>query len=112
MSGAGFSLGAEAVSRRRPDLPNGYACPICMLIFPQELSGGLTVDHVPPKSIGGRRMVLTCRTCNSVAGSDADAGARARNHRLPSSRSPKDRPSWACCSRPSAPWARSSASFD
>jgi hypothetical protein len=33
----------------------------------------LTLDHVPPKSRGGRDIVLTCRECNSRTGHELDA---------------------------------------
>jgi hypothetical protein len=32
----------------------------------------LTLEHVPPESIGGRKMVLTCEPCNSWAGHHLD----------------------------------------
>jgi hypothetical protein len=33
----------------------------------------LTTEHVPPKSLGGRRLVLTCRSCNTRAGTEVDS---------------------------------------
>tara|TARA_Y100000310_G_scaffold330686_1_gene402760 strand:+ start:631 stop:1545 length:915 start_codon:yes stop_codon:yes gene_type:complete len=46
-----------------------YCCPIC---------GGfksideLTLEHVPPKSMGGKEIILTCKACNNEAGSNID----------------------------------------
>jgi hypothetical protein len=31
-----------------------------------------TVEHVPPESVGGRPLILTCRRCNETAGSGVD----------------------------------------
>jgi 5-methylcytosine-specific restriction endonuclease McrA len=55
-----------------------YLCPICLdVMFTVEELGTkeLTVEHVPPKVLGGRELVLTCRTCNNHAGSKFDAEA-------------------------------------
>jgi hypothetical protein len=35
----------------------------------------LTVEHVPPKALGGKEMVLTCRRCNNDQGSQFDGTA-------------------------------------
>lgn len=49
-----------------------YACPICLREF-SSLSG-LTLEHSPQKSIGGREIALTCETpCNSNPNSKIDA---------------------------------------
>ena len=36
----------------------------------------LTREHVPPKSIGGHRLVRTCKRCNDEGGHDADSHMR------------------------------------
>ena len=33
----------------------------------------MTIEHAPPKAVGGKGLVLTCRECNSTSGSDLDA---------------------------------------
>jgi hypothetical protein len=38
----------------------------------------LTLEHVPPASMGGKGIVLTCKRCNSSAGSTVDAALRRR----------------------------------
>ena len=39
----------------------------------------MTFEHVPPRSQGGKELVLTCSTCNSQAGSSIDAHLSKRN---------------------------------
>jgi hypothetical protein len=80
-----FDRGAAAFARVLPEvltqLPNGsppvYVCPLCIRAYSadalneRQLPRGfvpLTEDHVPPAWMGGRRIVLTCKTCNSEAG--------------------------------------------
>jgi hypothetical protein len=54
-----------------------YVCPVCIKAFNTAAGSQIvTRDHVPPESVGGKRMVLTCYGCNSkVAGSGLDAHA-------------------------------------
>ena len=42
----------------------------------------LTYEDVPPKSVGGRWLVLTCKQCNNTAGTRLDAQARLREEQL------------------------------
>lgn len=44
-----------------------YLCPICF-VFYKINSENLTKDHVPPQSLGGRKLVITCKKCNNDAG--------------------------------------------
>jgi hypothetical protein len=44
-------------------------------------TGLLTEEHVPPKKLGGRAMVLTCKDCNNEAGRIFDAHAVTRTRR-------------------------------
>ncbi|WAC12415.1 HNH endonuclease [Dyadobacter pollutisoli] len=44
-----------------------YLCPLCLQYFNIE-SKDLTIDHVPQQSLGGRKLVVTCRKCNNDAG--------------------------------------------
>lgn len=57
-----------------------YACPCCLLLYPREAvaAGFLTVEDVPPKSVGGRPMLLTCKRCNNTAGAEFDSHAATR----------------------------------
>lgn len=54
-----------------------YACPCCLGLYAREAvaSRVLTIEDVPPKALGGRPMLLTCRMCNNDAGSQLDAHA-------------------------------------
>jgi hypothetical protein len=56
------------------------ACPCCLMAYgPNALDAGVfTAEHVPPKAVGGRKLVLTCRDCNHSAGSAFDAHAERR----------------------------------
>ena len=50
-----------------------YLCPLCM--NPISIDGSqsdLTEEDVPQASLGGQRITLTCRNCNSTCGSNID----------------------------------------
>ena len=64
-----------AAALRRLGYPQGYGCPLCLRLFGREQLDRLTLDHVPPKSVGGKLKVLTCKACNSTAGAELDAYA-------------------------------------
>jgi hypothetical protein len=71
-----FRVGAAAAERFRPDWANQYVCPVCLVPFGETAVEGPVVElpeeHVPPESLGGRSICLTCRSCNSTAGSTID----------------------------------------
>lgn len=76
-----FERGALAASHTYKDFPeNAYACPLCGLVYPEPAlqAGVLTLEHVPPKALGGKVLCLTCRDCNSHAGAQIDHHAVAR----------------------------------
>ena len=52
-----------------------YFCPICATGFQADAltNGTLSLEHVPPKSVGGRAIILTCKACNNTAGHSIDA---------------------------------------
>lgn len=71
-----------------------YICPLCSRAFTidelvDRANGGLSVEHVPPKRLGGKRLVLTCRRCNTSHGTrfDAEAVAEDRIRRFNSGQS-------------------------
>lgn len=74
-----FRIGAGAVARIF-GVDGCYVCPICSRAFGEVAaeSGELTLEHVPPRSVGGRGIALTCRDCNSTAGHTAEAALHAR----------------------------------
>lgn len=49
-------------------------CPLCCIAYGRDALEAriLTLEHVPPKSVKGREIVLTCRNCNNYAGSKYD----------------------------------------
>jgi hypothetical protein len=59
-----------------------YACPCCLMAYPREAAeaGTLTEEHVPPKQLGGRSLLLTCKECNHTSGTNFDAHAVTRSH--------------------------------
>ncbi len=81
-----FHEGATALRRaleragRADELPTPsqwYACPCCLGLYATNAvaSRVLTIEDVPPKALGGRPMLLTCKWCNNTAGSELDAHA-------------------------------------
>ena len=72
---AWFNLGAKAIQFLQPGAPDCYVCPLCMRAFTRYALAAkeLTLEHVPPESLGGRRLVLTCRHCNNRAGAKVDS---------------------------------------
>ncbi len=80
---AWMERGIAAFNRLGLQLPEQYVCPLCVRGFPRSAASVLTREHVPPKRLGGSRLVLTCRRCNAHAsgkwGVDTHA-RRAENH--------------------------------
>jgi hypothetical protein len=66
-----FERGARAFGDAAPRyLGQGYCCPICLGI--SSSMSMFTVEHVPPDSVGGRPLILTCQRCNGTAGTTVD----------------------------------------
>src|SRR5262245_31174488 len=66
-----FRRGAHALDQHAPKhRGTGYGCPLCLRIYPSP--SAFTVEDVPPKSVGGRPLLLTCYDCNSKAGHTID----------------------------------------
>ena len=81
-----FDIGAGAFERRFPglllerfgaDVVGSYVCPECDVPYPRSAvdTKELSVEHVPPHGVGGKELLLTCRSCNNRAGKDADVDA-------------------------------------
>lgn len=68
-----FRLGARALAAFGPYDGDSYACPLCLEIFPRDRLNELSVEHVPPLSVGGKPLVLTCKRCNNDAGYKVDS---------------------------------------
>lgn len=80
-----FDTGADAIERvvRFNDPPYQrrlYLCPLCCTFYDSERceSGALTFEHVPPRSVGGVELTLTCAHCNNLAGTALDHHAAKR----------------------------------
>ena len=63
-----------------PDVEDVFLCPQCFCYFTREevlagenVEASVTLEHVPPKALGGRRLTLTCKKCNDWSGSDLDS---------------------------------------
>ena len=55
---------------------DGYLCPICFHIFPYSettINDLLTIEDIPPKSLGGKGIILTCKNCNNMSGEKIDS---------------------------------------
>ena len=66
-----FDDGVEALSRTIDGAPpDYYLCPLCLRYLSRAsvAASALTMEHVPPESVGGTRMLLTCRDCNNASG--------------------------------------------
>jgi hypothetical protein len=83
----------DALAPLGPDPAPHYVCPQCaepdasgqryrVQLFPRSAieSGELTAEHVPPKSFGGRELILTCKRCNDAGGFLLEADARKREN--------------------------------
>lgn len=54
-----------------------YICPLCMKGFKkeslnQDCQNPLTIEDLPPRSVGGSPKILTCKECNSKSGHQFD----------------------------------------
>lgn len=60
---------------KNKELPRDFGCycPICEKHFTLAQIGSLSLEHNPPKSLGGKDNILTCVKCNNSAGSKIDA---------------------------------------
>lgn len=70
LKGLMWEAGAEAFAKLGLNLPKMYVCPLCLHGGDKICLGNgyFTLEHVPPKAVGSKELVLTCRDCNSRAG--------------------------------------------
>ena len=57
-------------------------CPICLGGFTEEnvrTGQGVTLEHAPPKTMGGREVCLTCEGCNRLASATSDQAVKKSN---------------------------------
>lgn len=63
----------EIIREMGVKVPDGeYLCPECLTPFEESEISKLTEEDVPQASLGGSRITLTCRRCNSNCGSLID----------------------------------------
>ena len=48
-----------------------YICPLCQHVYAIS-HDALTLEHVPPESVGGKPILVTCKACNNSQGADLD----------------------------------------
>lgn len=51
---------------------DAFICPICLRPFAIDSIDTLTLEHVPPASVGGKPILVTCKECNNNLGADID----------------------------------------
>ena len=78
-----FSQNLEWVKKHpsikfHPDFSNGCICPLCFDVFFEKdlqttIKNYLTLEDIPPASLGGKPLALTCKNCNSRSGHELDA---------------------------------------
>lgn len=66
-------VGHEGEKGEFVEVNKPYICPICELIFQEESlnqnnTNPLTLEDVPPKKLGGKPIILTCKNCNNILG--------------------------------------------
>lgn len=54
----------------QPDRDDIFVCPLCFRYFLREEWNKeyLSIEHVPPQSLGGKAKTITCRKCNNDSG--------------------------------------------
>jgi hypothetical protein len=75
----GIGQGVAIVENRKLSIrKDAYICPLCyQIFFPSHLienqkENFLTLEHNPPRCMGGPEKILTCKTCNSNNGAEYD----------------------------------------
>lgn len=53
-------------------IADAYICPLCQHVY-AIAHEALTLEHVPPESVGGKPILVTCKACNNSQGADLDA---------------------------------------
>ncbi len=68
-----WKLGYEDILGKIIEIYEFYYCPICGMPFlkeslNQDSPNPLTIEDVPPKKLGGKKLLLTCKECNNNLG--------------------------------------------
>jgi hypothetical protein len=72
-----FKLGFETENGPQFITDNLYVCPLCAdgfmeVMLDQRKRNPLTLEDLPPKSVGGKTKILTCKKCNNSSGTQLD----------------------------------------
>ena len=72
-----FKLGFETETGPQFITDNLYVCPLCADGFMENMldqnkKNPLTLEDLPPKSVGGKAKILTCKKCNNTSGTQLD----------------------------------------
>jgi hypothetical protein len=67
----------DSAELRDEKFQEAIMCPICMVLYnrkglDQTVENPLTIEHCPPEELGGKPMLLLCKSCNNTAGSELD----------------------------------------
>lgn len=52
-------------------MADAYICPLCQHVY-AIAHEALSLEHVPPESVGGKPILVTCKACNNRQGADLD----------------------------------------
>lgn len=77
-----FQICVSAYQSLTGDTREICICPLCGVGYTKDAFYGeeklLTLEHVPPKVLGGKELLLTCKECNNSAGDTVDAALHMR----------------------------------
>jgi len=73
-----FNLVVNRINKKNTSKFELYVCPLCRMHFDRTGLNSvgdnyLTIEHIPPKSVGGTDIILTCKKCNNDHGSKLDS---------------------------------------
>ena len=51
-------------------MADAYICPLCQHVY-AIAHEALTLEHVPPESVEGKPILVTCKACNNSQGADS-----------------------------------------
>lgn len=60
------------------NVQNVFICPICLEVIDlskfseKEINNIISLEDVPPKSMGGQPILITCKQCNNISGHEID----------------------------------------
>lgn len=76
------SLSWKTLDGEQVQIKDIFICPLCLDVIylsrlkEEELNHVISLEDVPPKSIGGKPILVTCKKCNNKCGHDIDVYLR------------------------------------